>query len=269
MLLEAMAVAEVSSSGLHLGLFSNILFTSYVKWLSGLVSSHVWLWDSLYFSPICPWDFQARILEWVVISFPREWKAALYFSVSLKMGRLAQWTQCWIQGRSLSPRIWGTFSGNPWGFCVNNQPKGRRNPGTIKVCLDKLPWSLRGVRFPSLLCASGKETMQRKLLGRNVQTKMTFGSRFSDFSRHMLYTYFSLSAVSDSLRPHGLQHARLPCPPSTPGACSNSCPSSLWGHPTISSSVFPFSSCLQSFTALWSFPVLLSTLVSYSLNWSL
>ena len=53
--------------------------------------------------------------------------------------------------------------------------------------------------------------------------------------------------MSNSLRPHGLQHTRLPCPSATPGACSNSCPSSRWCHPTISSSVVPFSSCLQSF----------------------
>ena len=60
---------------------------------------------------------------------------------------------------------------------------------------------------------------------------------------------FSCSVVSDSLWPHGLQHARLPCPSPTPRACSNSCPSSRWCHPTISSSVVPFSSCLQSFPA--------------------
>ena len=54
--------------------------------------------------------------------------------------------------------------------------------------------------------------------------------------------------VSDSLRPYGLQHARLPCPSPTPGACSNSCPLSRWRHPTISSSVDRFS-CLQSFPA--------------------
>ena len=52
--------------------------------------------------------------------------------------------------------------------------------------------------------------------------------------------------MSDSFRPHGLQHTRLPCLSRTPGACSNSCPSSQW-HPNISSSVVPFSSCLQSF----------------------
>ena len=60
---------------------------------------------------------------------------------------------------------------------------------------------------------------------------------------------FSRSVMSDSLQPHGLQHARLPCPSPTPRAYSNSCPSSQWCHPTISSSVIPFSSHLQSFPA--------------------
>ena len=60
--------------------------------------------------------------------------------------------------------------------------------------------------------------------------------------------------MSDSLQSHGLQHARLPCPSPTPRACSDSCPLSRWCHPTISSSVIPFSSCLQSFPASESFP---------------
>ena len=66
---------------------------------------------------------------------------------------------------------------------------------------------------------------------------------------------FSCSVMSNSLRPHGLQHARPPCPSPTPRACSNSCPLSQWCHPTISSSVVPFSSCLQSFLASGSFPM--------------
>ena len=66
---------------------------------------------------------------------------------------------------------------------------------------------------------------------------------------------FSCSVVSNSLWPHGLQGARLPCPSPTPGACSDSCPSSQWCHSTISSSVIPFASCLQSFPASGSFPV--------------
>ena len=61
--------------------------------------------------------------------------------------------------------------------------------------------------------------------------------------------------MSDCLWPHGLQHARFPCPSPSPRAYSNSCPSSQWCHPTISSSVIPFSSCLQSFSASGSFPM--------------
>ena len=59
--------------------------------------------------------------------------------------------------------------------------------------------------------------------------------------------------MSDSLRPRELQHAGLSCPSPTPGACSNSFPSSRWCYPTVSSSVVPFSSCLQSFSASGSF----------------
>ena len=65
---------------------------------------------------------------------------------------------------------------------------------------------------------------------------------------------FSCSVMSDSFWPQGLQHTRLPCPSPTPGAYSNSCLSNQWCHPTISSSVIPFS-CLQSFPASGSFPV--------------
>ena len=65
---------------------------------------------------------------------------------------------------------------------------------------------------------------------------------------------FSRSVVSDSLRPHESQHARLPCTSPTPGAYSNSCPSSWWCHPAISSSVVPFSSCPRSLPASGSFP---------------
>ena len=66
---------------------------------------------------------------------------------------------------------------------------------------------------------------------------------------------FSHSVVFNSLWPHGLQHTRLPCSSPTPGAYSNSCPLSWWCHPTISSSVVPFSSHLQSFPASGSSPV--------------
>ena len=65
---------------------------------------------------------------------------------------------------------------------------------------------------------------------------------------------FSNSVVSESFLLHGLQHTMLLCPSSTPRVCTNSCPSSQWCHPTILSSIIPFSSCLQSFPASVSFP---------------
>ena len=69
------------------------------------------------------------------------------------------------------------------------------------------------------------------------------------------HVQFSRSVMSDSLRPHELQHARPPCPSQTPGAYSNSCPLSWWCHPAISSSVVPFSSCPQSLPPSGSFPM--------------
>ena len=81
-------------------------------------------------------------------------------------------------------------------------------------------------------------------------------AHFNLFLAIELYVvHCSVALVSDSLWPHGLQHTRLPCASPTPGACSNSCPLSQWCHPTISSSVIPFSSCLQSFPASESFPM--------------
>ena len=67
--------------------------------------------------------------------------------------------------------------------------------------------------------------------------------------------FSSVTQLCLTLWPHGLQFARLPCPSPAPAACSNSCPSSWWCHSTISSSIIPFSSCLQSFPASGSFPV--------------
>ena len=72
---------------------------------------------------------------------------------------------------------------------------------------------------------------------------------WKDVKQHWSFSsvQFSCSVVSNFMRPHGLQYARLPCPSPTPGTYSNSCPLSWWCHPTISSSIIPFSSCLQSF----------------------
>ena len=92
----------------------------------------------------------------------------------------------------------------------------------------------------------------------NKETSFEKRYRFmliSDFSAILSLFLLSCSVVSDSLWPHGLQHARLPCPSPTPGAYSNSCTWSRWCHPTILSSVIPFSSCLQSFPTSGSFPM--------------
>ena len=95
---------------------------------------------------------------------------------------------------------------------------------------------------------------------------------------------FSHSVMSYSLQPHGLQHTRSPCPSPSPGVCSNSCPLTQWCHPTISSSVIPVYSCLQSFPAsesalpirwpqYWSFSFSISPfseylgLISFRIDW--
>ena len=108
-------------------------------------------------------------------------------------------------------------------------------------------WFLLLFPFFSLFYASFALTFYSFLkykLGKGQQTSFVKGS-----------VQFSHSVVSTSLRPHGLQHTRLPCPSPTPGACSNSVPLSRWYHPTITSSVVPFSSYLQSFPASGSFPM--------------
>ena len=80
-------------------------------------------------------------------------------------------------------------------------------------------------------------------------------SSFHQTLVHIFLLLFSSSVLSNFLWPHGLHHIRLPCPSLSPRVCSNSCPLSRWSHPTILSSVTPFSYCLQSFPASGSFPV--------------
>ena len=89
---------------------------------------------------------------------------------------------------------------------------------------------------------------------REVQMQIIIHSKFLEVMNQKV-SQFSHSVMSNSLWPHGLQHARLPCPSPTPRTCSNSWPLSRWCHPTISSSVVPFSSCLHSFPASGSFPM--------------
>ena len=93
--------------------------------------------------------------------------------------------------------------------------------------------SPKGGRVSTLICTNGKNVSVLEL---NHSSSVQ-----------------SLNRYWDSLQSYGLQHARPPWPSPTPGACSNTCPSNWWCHPTISSSIVPFSSCLQSFPASGSF----------------
>ena len=103
------------------------------------------------------------------------------------------------------------------------------------------------------------QTPCRQPLGQNRSLLVQIYTNLGDESKYKagrLIKYsvqFSQSVMSDSLRPHGLQHDRPPYPSPTPRVYSNSCPSSGWYHPTISSSIIPFSSRLQSFPASGSF----------------
>ena len=93
---------------------------------------------------------------------------------------------------------------------------------------------------------------------------LRFGVVFNTFSHQSV----SVTQSCLTLQPHGLHYARLPCPSPTPRACSNSCPSTQWHHPTISSSVIPFSSCLQPFPASGSFPVSQFFAIRWPKYWS-
>ena len=98
---------------------------------------------------------------------------------------------------------------------------------------------------------SVEETKDKSLC---VDIQLTFVRKPSnEMSRFHTYIVVHCSVMSNSPRPHGLKHTRLPCPSPSPGVCSNSCSLSQGCHPTISSSVVPFSFCLQPFPASGSF----------------
>ena len=109
--------------------------------------------------------------------------------------------------------------------------------------------------FPSSLKHTYTHTHKRVSIVLVVSGKAWGILKYCGKTCHKSSLQFSSSVVSDSLWPHGLQNSRPPCPSPTPKACSNSCPLCWWCHPTISSSVFPFSSCLQYFPESGSFPM--------------
>ena len=128
-----------------------------------------------------------------------------------------------------------------------------------KVSGQGLWWITGSMSYPESLLSSGQIFSHKHLTYQSQVFPFSKGNGLSVYSQSRkphksnFLLLFSHSVMSNSLGPHGLEHARLPCPSSTPRACSNSCPLSRWCHPTISSSAVPFSSCLQSFPASGSF----------------
>ena len=114
---------------------------------------------------------------------------------------------------------------------------------TIPLCLHLY------MSFSSFLCVSAMCVFYKDIC---IELRIIQGDLIS---KSFSSVQFSHSIVSDSLRPRESQHARPPCPSPTPRVYSNSCPSSWWCHPAISSSVVPFSSCPQSLPASESFPM--------------
>ena len=112
--------------------------------------------------------------------------------------------------------------------------------------------TLRGNDNPVTISKPTPQTVVPKHHSPCKGTRATWRKSWFQAGGRKCTVQFSSSVMSDSLWPHGLQHARLPCPSSTPRAYSNSCPSSRWCHLTISSSVIPFS-CPQSFPTSGSF----------------
>ena len=115
-----------------------------------------------------------------------------------------------------------------------------------------LAWEIPWMEEPDRLHSMGSQTV-----GHDWATSDSDSDTICNLDAYLFFmsVQFSRSVVSDSLQPHGLQHAWPPCPSPTSGVYSNSCPLSWWCRPAISSSAISFSSCLQSFPSSGSFPV--------------
>ena len=145
------------------------------------------------------------------------------------------------------------FSSPQWWSCVRAAtPSGGscwRRTGTEWPAGTTPSSTLSSSTAPSTVTLPLVSPPAARLSKRGCETgPITHLSRY-DFHRWR----YSVAQSCPPLRPCGLQHARLPCPSLSPGICSNSCPLSPWCHPAISSSVAPFSSCLQSLPASGSF----------------
>ena len=218
---------------------------------------------------------QARILEWVAISFsresslPRDRTGISHITGSLPSEILYHLS---YQGDLFTIAVMKTSAQQQMTGLKRCDIYTQRNITQHKKEWNIAIWSnMDGPReYHTKWSKSGRERQNymirvksKKITQVNLYTKQTLTHRnrkqpygyqmVKGWEKNKLGVQFSCSVVSDSSRPHRLQHARLPYPLPTPGACSNSCPSSWWCHPMISSSVVSFSFCLQSFPALGSF----------------
>ena len=177
---------------------------------------------------------------------------------------------------------------NPFSYGSGGQRLEEVSGTRIKVLaglcsLSRLPGESTSFPFPvsratCVLWLRAPSSMLVAVSGAPVNVSLWFWTSVLGITPHLSgppasllqepWMLFSHSVMSDSLRLHGLPHARLPCPSLSPRACSNSCPLSQWCHPTISSSVVPFSSCLQSFPASGSFSNESSLRIRWSKYWS-
>ena len=155
-------------------------------------------------------------------------------------GRLVLYVQCRSEAlqRQFSEQTWASFS-SCFLYLLNSLCVSERFLTVTLPCLQPLV---------SYLALSVKPHGEESVVYSGFVFWLIMPSQFSSVQ-------FSHSVMSDSLQPHESQHARPPCPSPTPGVYSNPCPSSWWCHPTISSSIVPFSSCPHSLPASGLFPV--------------
>ena len=199
-----------------------------LPFLSAEVNEVKWKSCPIFCDPMDHGIPQARILEWVAIplsrgsSQPRDWTQA-----SRHCRRILYQLSC--QGSPWRAEVLGKWYWKLW---------------LAVECL----FPLLGNGFFKVLLLSPFPVLFVRVCFQQWSYSLHVHTQFSSVQ-------FSHSVVSNSLRPHEPQHARLPCPSPTPRVYPNSCPLSRWCHPTISSSVIPFSSHLQSFPASGSFPM--------------
>ena len=166
----------------------------------------------------------------------------------------------WVKNLPVVKEIWVQSQGQ-------EDPLEKRMATHSSVLAWKIPWTEEPGRLQYMgsqrvrhgwsdwACMHAGLIILKSQKGNRPGEDMPFTRGHRDDGLALDFLQFSCSVMSDSLWPCELQHAGLPCPSPTLGACSNSCPLSQWCHPTISSCVVPFSSCLQSCPTSGSFPV--------------